>query len=307
MKVKKTKNSSAFSEAVSLINPQQSSKLDQIMNVFPFSIFSATPTVVVIRLKGVIASKGGGRDGLSIESLNEVIERAFKKPKLRAICLAINSPGGSPVQSDLIASRIMSLSNEKDVPVYSFVEDMAASGGYWLACAGKEIYASRSSIIGSIGVVSRGFGFQDAIGKLGIERRVYAEGRNKSVLDPFEPAKASDIKIIKNLQQNVHKHFIDHVKASRKGKLTQDDDVLFNGEFWTAENAVDFGLIDGIDNMYNFIKERFGDETKIQYVGPKESWLKKRMNIEIDSEQFVSKAAATMREEMAWQGFDLRM
>jgi len=304
-RVKKIKNNNEFSSAVDLMTHQQSSKLDQILSTFPFSIFNPSPTIAVIRLSGVIATRVGASKGLSLESLNEAIERAFKQPKLLAICLAINSPGGSPVQSDLIATRIMSLAKEKDIPVYSFIEDMAASGGYWLACAGDEIYASRSSIIGSIGVVSRGFGFQGVIEKLGIERRVYTEGKNKSVLDPFEPAKASDIKIIKNLQKHVHQHFIDHIKSRRKNKLTQSDDLLFSGEFWTAETAIDFGLIDGVQDMYNFIKNKFGDEVKIKYVGAKESWLKKRMNIDIDAENFVNSVTAALRAEMIKQKFDI--
>ncbi|MES2215539.1 MAG: S49 family peptidase [Pseudomonadota bacterium] len=303
-KAKKTKSNNEFSDAVSLMTHQQSSKLDQILTMFPFNIFNPVPTVAVIRLGGVIG-KVGMRGGMSIESLNDSIERAFKKQKLLAVCLVINSPGGSPVQSDLITTRIRSLAEEKDVPVYSFVEDMAASGGYWIACAGDEIYASRSSVIGSVGVVSSGFGFQEAIEKLGIERRVYTEGKNKSVLDPFEPAKAADIKIIKNLQKNIHQHFVDHIKSRRKSKLTQSDDVLFNGEFWTAETAVDFGLIDGINNMYSFIKERFGDEAKISYVNPKESWFKKKLGIEIDANQFVSDTLSALKSEVKNQKFDM--
>jgi signal peptide peptidase SppA len=195
--------------------------------------------------------------------------------------LVINSPGGSPVQSEFIANRIISLSREKGIKVYSFVEDVAASGGYWLACAGDEIYASKSSIIGSIGVISRGFGFQEAISKLGIERRVYTAGSNKSVLDPFEPAKASDIKMLKGIQKQVHTHFVDYVKSRRKGRLTQADSVLFNGEFWAGESALDFGLIDGICDMYSFIRENFGEKAKIEYVSSKPSWFKRKIGIEV--------------------------
>lgn len=303
-KTKKTDNKNFASVAGVSMENAADNKFD-LWSVFPLSIFKPNPTVVVIRLSGVISSKVGARSGLNIESLNESIERAFKTPKLLAVCLVINSPGGSPVQSDLISSRIMSLSAEKDIPVYSFVEDIAASGGYWLACTGQEIYASRSSLIGNIGVISRGFGFKNVIDKLGIERRVYSEGKNKSILDPFEPVKNSDVKMLKNLQKHVHEHFIDHIKKSRKGRLTQNDDILFNGEFWCAETAVDFGLIDGIKDMYNFIKEQFGNDIKIKYVTPKESWFKRKMNISINADTLVSDTVESIKEEAISSKLDM--
>ncbi len=264
------------------------SRLDNFISCLTLENFrNPKPRVSVLRLAGVIGKVGVGRGGMTLEGLNDSIENAFSKPNLEAVILAINSPGGSPVQSELIAARIIALSKEKDVPVYSFVEDVAASGGYWLACAGSEIYASKSSIIGSIGVISAGFGFTDSLKKLGIERRVYAQGTNKSILDPFVPEKKSDIEILKKLQKHAHDHFIDHVKTSRKGRLTQNDDILFNGEFWSGIVAEDFGLIDGIDNMYNFIRKKFGDRVTIDYIKPKESWFKKRFMSQIDSEAIV--------------------
>ena len=215
----------------------------------------------------------------------------FKIERLDAICLSINSPGGSPVQADLIATRIIELAKVKDVPVFSFVEDVAASGGYWLACAGNKIYASKSSIIGSIGVISSGFGFHEAIEKLGIERRVYTEGKTKSVLDPFKPAKNSDIKIIRKIQQYIHYHFISTVKNRRAGRLTQNDDILFNGEFWSAQTAVDYGLIDGIDNLYSFIQKRYGDNVKIEHIENKQSWIKKKLGMSQVTQEFASELA----------------
>ncbi len=253
---------------------------DLLVNVicFDFSFFYKRK-IAVLRLSGVIGkSQQFGSRGLSIESLNAQIEKAFSFTNLDCVCLVINSPGGSPVQSELIASRINSLSKEKKVPVYSFVEDVAASGGYWLACAGDEIYASKNSIVGSIGVISAGFGLNKVIEKIGIERRVYTSGNNKSILDPFSSAKESDIKLIQKIQSNVHNNFIDYVKTRRQGKLTQDDDLLFNGEFWTGDIAYDFGLIDGIDDMYSFIKRNFGNKAKIEYMGPKDSWIKRQIN-----------------------------
>ncbi len=156
---------------------------------------------------------------------------------------------------------------------------MAASGGYWLACSGDRIYALPSSVIGSIGVVSSGFGFHEAINKLGIERRVYTEGKNKSVLDPFKPINKDDLKIIKDLQKQVYEHFIEYVKTRRAGKLTQQDEILFNGEFWAGQTALDYGLIDGIGDMYSVMKEKFGDDIKFQYLCAKQPWLKKKLGM----------------------------
>ena len=255
----------------------QIGKLDQILSFLPM-YRKSKPTIAILNLTGVIGRMSAMKSGLSLDSLNQLIEKAFKIKNLTAICLIINSPGGSPVQSELIAKRIRTLATEKKVPIYSFVEDCAASGGYWLACAGDQIYASASSIVGSIGVISAGFGFTEAISKLGVERRVYSEGRNKSILDPFMPVQKEDISIIKKIQKQVHEHFIDYVKERRIGKLTQEDDILFNGEFWSGNTALDYGLIDGLDDMYNFIKKKYGDVT-FKYINEKQSWIKKKLGI----------------------------
>jgi signal peptide peptidase SppA len=299
--IKHNSNDFATSGVLSMSPPEQKVSW---LSFLPFERFSTSSTIAVLRLSGVIG-KVGMRGGLTIESLNDSIEKTFKTPKLSAVCLIINSPGGSPVQSELISARIIRLAEEKEIPVYSFVEDVAASGGYWLACAGDEIYVSKSSIIGSIGVVSSGFGFQDAIGKLGIERRIYTEGKNKSVLDPFQEAKPGDIKLIRGIQKEVHEHFINHVKTRRKGKLTQDDEILFNGEFWAGKNAVDFGLVDGIDDIYSFIKRKFGDKVKIEYMTPKQSWFKKKLGITALADRIVNILSLKFREEVAMQRFDL--
>jgi len=274
------------------------------LSCWPFDYFGSNYTVAILRLSGVIG-KVGMKGGLTLESLNESIEKAFEIPKLSALCLLVNSPGGSPVQSELIAHRITSLAEEKDVPVYAFVEDVAASGGYWIACAADKIYVSRSSIIGSIGVVSSGFGFQETIKKLGVERRLYTAGNNKSVLDPFQEAKAGDIKIIKEIQKEVHEHFIDYVKTRRKGRLTQNDDILFNGEFWAGTQALDFGLVDGIDDVYSFIKRHFGGKAKIEYIKAKESWFKKRLGLGAQADNLVEAAMGQIREELVSQRFEL--
>jgi len=271
---------------------------DFVINLLTLSpLRNNTPTVSVLRFVGTIGKLGGVKcGGLSLEDLNPLIEKAFEFKKLAAVCIIINSPGGSPVQSELIANRIINLSKEKKIPVYSFIEDVGASGGYWLACAGNEIYASKSSIIGSIGVVSRGFGFKEAIEKIGIERRVYTSGTNKSILDPFTSAKKEDVDIIKKIQTYVHAHFIDAVKTRRGGKLTQKDNILFNGEFWTGEIAYDYGLIDGIDDFHSFLKHKFGDKINIEYVKTKESWLKKKLAFL--SSIFVQNLSAEIRNSL---------
>jgi signal peptide peptidase SppA len=288
--------------------PRNISKISQLLSFLSFGYKSPKTVVAVLRLSGVIGKVSNIKSGLSLESMNELIEKAFNLPKLTALCLIINSPGGSPVQSELIAKRIISLSKEKKIPVYSFIEDVAASGGYWLACAGTEIYASRSSIIGSIGVISTSFGFDKTIEKLGIERRVYSEGKNKSILDPFLPAKQSDIKIIQKLQQQIHSHFIDYVKERRIGKLTQSDDFLFNGEFWAGSSAVDFGLIDNIEDMYDFIKRKFGSEVKIEYVASKQSWLKKKFGMiqRETSQQFADHLIDSIEHKLMTNQFNLK-
>lgn len=287
-------------------NKRQTKKLTQLFSFLP-CISGSKTVIAVLRLNGVIGKSQNFKTGLNIENLNEMIEKAFSIKKLEALCLVINSPGGSPVQSELIAKRIRSLAKKNKVAVYSFIEDVAASGGYWLACAGDHIYASPSSIIGSIGVIYSSFGFQDAIGKLGIERRVYTQGENKSILDPFQPTKQSDVKIIKYLQSQIHEHFIDYVKERRIGKLTQDDNILFNGEFWAGQSALDFGLIDGIDDMYSFIQKKYGDNVKIEYITSKQSWLKKKFGITSENlpQEFTDSIINTIENKLIQSKFNL--
>lgn len=300
-------HTSTIADANPVVIKNGISKLDQVMNFFKTSL-KGKHVVSVLRLYGVIGRVGGFRHGLSIECVNELIEKAFSFDKLAAVCLCINSPGGSPVQSELIARRITDLATEKNVKVYSFVEDVAASGGYWLACAGNEIYASKSSIVGSIGVISSGFGFQDAINKIGIERRVYSQGKNKSVLDPFLSEKTEDVKIIKNIQKYIHNSFIDYVKESRAWKLTQNDDMLFNGEFWTGEVAKDFGLIDGINSLYPFIRDKFGESIKIEYINKKQSWFKKKLGMTeadlLNQKDLVNYALESIRDGIVFDKFN---
>jgi len=221
----------------------------------------SAPTVAVIRLSGTIAT--GARGQLNDAGLAPLIERAFRKGKPAAVALVINSPGGSPVQSSLIAARIRRLAAEKDVPVVAFVEDVAASGGYWLACAADEIIADENSIIGSIGVISASFGFTGAMEKLGVERRVHTAGKSKSMMDPFQPEKPADVKRLKALQEEIHKNFTRHVSERRAGKLPEGED-LFTGDIWVGQSAVDTGLADGVGHLVPVMKARFGDKVRFR-------------------------------------------
>jgi len=231
------------------------------------------PVVPVVRLAGVIASSGGLRRGLSLEAVEPQLKKAFSFRNAKAVALIINSPGGSPVQSSLIGQRIRQLAQKANVPVLAFCEDVAASGGYWLAAAADEIYANQASIIGSIGVVSAGFGFDRAIERIGIDRRVYTAGDNKMILDPFKPESEGDVDRLKSLQQDIHKQFIEYVVDRRGGKLTGDHDDLFSGAFWTGQKAVELGLIDGIGECRQLVTARFGETVDLVSIHPKKRLL----------------------------------
>ena len=231
------------------------------------------PVVRVLKLKGTIMDGGGGGLGggssLNIDGLRDKIKHTFNtKGRLDAVALVINSPGGSPVQSDLIAREIRYWADKKDVPVFTFVEDVAASGGYWLACAGDEIYVLPASITGSIGVISSSFGFQDLIKKHGVERRVYTAGDNKSQLDPFKEPKQEDIDVLKDLQLKIHEDFKGWVKKRRAGKLKRTEKELMNGRYWTGQDSLDRGLVDGIGDIKGTLTDKFGERVQIVYPEP---------------------------------------
>ena len=231
------------------------------------------PKVSVLRLSGVIASGGGAlRKNLNYETLEPVIKKAFADKKQDAVILCINSPGGSPVQSALIGQRIRQLADKNNTPVIAFCEDVAASGGYWLASCADEIYADEASIIGSIGVISAGFGFTQAIAKLGVERRVYTSGESKSMLDPFKNENPKDVKRLRALQTEIHEHFIAHVK-SRRGERLNEEEPLFTGSFWTGTRAKQLGLIDEIGAMHSVLAQRFGENVKLKHIIAKKGLL----------------------------------
>ncbi len=255
----------------------------------------SAPRVNVIRLNGAIMTRQGG---LNDQSLAPAIERAFSKGKPSAVALSINSPGGSPVQSSLIAARITRLAAEKEIPVYAFVEDVAASGGYWLACAADKIFVDTSSIVGSIGVISAGFGFDQFISKHGIERRVYTSGKSKSQMDPFRPENPEDVARIKALQEDIHEAFIAHVTASRAERLSKEVE-LFDGAFWTGVKGVDLGLADGIGHLVPKMKEIYGDKVRLPVFGPKRPLLRRF------GAQLASGLTSQVEEQALWAQFGL--
>lgn len=228
--------------------------------------FSSAPKIPVLRLSGTIGMAAPLRPSMSIASLAGPIERAFNYSKLPAVAVVINSPGGSPVQSNLIFKRLRQLGQEKEKKVYVFCEDVAASGGYFLAVAGDEIYADPSSIIGSIGVIAASFGFVEAIEKLGIERRVYTAGENKSILDPFKPAQPEDIARLKEIQLDIHEVFKGVVRSRRGDKLKGPESELFSGAFWSAGKAQELGLIDGITDVRTKMRELFGEKVVLHNI-----------------------------------------
>jgi signal peptide peptidase SppA len=248
-------------------------------------------TVPVIRLSGVISGRG-----LSDQSTAPLIERAFGRGKPVAVALVINSPGGSPVQSSLIAARIRRLSVEKSVPVHVFVEDVAASGGYWLACAADYIWADDSSLLGSIGVISSSFGFAELMARQGVERRVITAGTSKSLADPFLPQKPEDVARIKAIQTPIHDAFIAHVRARRGGRLAEGAD-LFNADIWTGQAAVTLGLADGIGHLVPKLKELYGDKVRLQPMAQRRS-LMQRFGFGIAAE-----AMAAVDERLAFERF----
>ncbi|GEP60032.1 S49 family peptidase [Reyranella soli] len=272
--------------------------------------FRRGPVVPVVRLSGVIASGGLlGSRGLSIESVAPLLKRAFDIRGAKAVALSINSPGGSPVQSALIGQRIRLLAAEKDVKVIAFVEDVAASGGYWLACTADEIIVDPSSIVGSIGVISAGFGFQDLIARIGVERRMHTSGERKSMLDPFRPEKPEDVDRLHRLQAEIHDGFKDWVRDRRAGKLKADEASLFSGEFWTGKRGLELGLVDGIGDLRGTLQARYGAKVHLPVIGPRRRLLSRfGLGTSVGGTGFDGIGPATLaaiEERLHWQRFGL--
>ena len=241
--------------------------------ILPKRLLGDLPLVPVVRLSGVIGLSTPLKPGLTLANVARPLERAFGMRKARAIALLINSPGGSPVQSHLIYRRIRQLAAEKKVRVIAFAEDVAASGGYMIACAADEIICDSSSIVGSIGVVGGSFGFAKLMDKLGIERRLYTSGEHKAMLDPFLPENPEDVDRLKAVQREIHEGFIELVKQSRGGRLKGPEQTLFSGEYWTGSTAVALGLADGIGDLRSVMRERFGEDVATPLISPPRSWL----------------------------------
>ncbi len=272
--------------------------------MFPFR---SPPVVTVLRLSGVIGQAGPLRRGLTARGLAGMIERAFRPKGLKAVALAINSPGGSPVQSALIVKRIRRLAQKRDLPVIAFVEDVAASGGYWLACAGDEIYADENSIVGSIGVISASFGFSELLGRFGVERRVHTSGERKSTLDPFLPEDPEDVKRIKGIQAEVHETFKALVRSRRGRRLKAAEDTLFNGDYWTGRRALELGLVDGLGDLRSVLMDRFGEKIRLLPVGESVGWLRRRLGVAAPllGADFAEGLFAAAEERAVWARFGL--
>src|SRR5665213_2225640 len=239
----------------------------------PARLRPGTAVVPVVRLSGVIGAVTPLRPGMSLSGVAKTLERAFATNHAKAVALVINSPGGSPVQSRQIYLRIRQLAAEKQLPVLVFVEDVAASGGYMIACAGDEIFCDPSSILGSIGVVGGSFGFQDLIKKIGVERRLYTAGAHKAMLDPFLPENPDDVARVKALQREIHAIFIALVKQSRGSRLKGGDEVLFTGEYWAGETSISLGLADAIGDLRSTLRARYGDKVKTPVIAPASGML----------------------------------
>ena len=269
-----------------------------------FSFLKKKIIIPHIRLAGVIGSAGRFKQGIDFSGQQEIIKKAFSFKKAKSVAISINSPGGSPVQSHLIHDYIKQLAKKNKKKVIVFAEDVAASGGYLIACAGDEIYANSSSIVGSIGVISASFGFQDAIKKIGVQRRVYTAGKNKSTLDPFREEKEEDIERIKKLQLELHSDFIDVVKKSRGPKLKDPEkNNTFTGEFWSGSASMKLGLIDGIGNAEQILREKFGEDIVIKKLEKQKGFIAKKLSSSIDNQ--IDNIASVIEERALWQKFGL--
>jgi len=246
--------------AEQLSDREQVGLVDKLMEYLPARFRPGAAIVPVVRLSGVIGAVTPLRPGMTLAGVARILERAFSVRNAKAVALVINSPGGSPVQSRQIYLRIKQLAAEKKIRVLVFVEDVAASGGYMIACAGDEIFCDPSSILGSIGVVGGTFGFQEAIKRLGIERRLYTAGQHKAMLDPFLPENPDDVARLKSIQREIHAIFIALVKDSRRDRLKGADDALFTGEYWAGDTAVALGLADGIGDLRSTLRARYGEK-----------------------------------------------
>lgn len=269
-----------------------------------FSLFKKKTIIPHVRLSGVIGNLGRFNKGIDLVGQREILKKAFSISKVKHVAISINSPGGSPVQSHLIYSYIRQLADKKKIKVLIFAEDVAASGGYLISCAGDEIYANSSSIIGSIGVISASFGFKELIKKIGVERRIYTAGKNKSTLDPFVDEKEEDVKRLKSIQLELHADFIRVVEKSRGSKLQDSEkNNIFTGEFWTGSSALKLGLIDGLGNADQILKEKFGENVVIKNYEKAKGWIGRNLSASIEGQ--LTNTINSFEERSFWQKFGL--
>jgi len=266
-----------------------------------FNFFKNKKTIPHIKLSGVIGNVGKFKQGIDFSGQEEIIKKAFSMKKAPAVAITINSPGGSPVQSHLIYKYIKDQAKKNKKKVIVFAEDVAASGGYLISCSGDEIYANSSSIVGSIGVIYSSFGFKDLIQKIGVQRRVYTAGKNKSTLDPFLDEKTEDVERLKKIQLDLHDDFIKVVEESRGSKLKKDTGIeLFSGEFWSGKKAKDLGLIDGIGNADEILKKKYGENVIIKKFEKTKGWLAKKLS---SSEDQTDKLISILEETSIWHRY----
>jgi serine protease SohB len=257
------------------------------MNLRRLWPFRRGPVVPLVRLSGVIGNVPG-RGGMTLSTVDAILDAAFGHKSTDTVAIVINSPGGSPVQSALIAEKIRLLAGRRKKHVLAFAEDIAASGGYWLLCAGDETFAHRCSLVGSIGVISAGFGFTEAIAKLGIERRVRTKGERKALLDPFRPQSPQDLELLDEIQTDIQRAFVDQVRTRRAGKLKGDDKEIFSGRVWLGDRAKALGLVDDLGAPETVLRSRFGDDLRIRPYGRRRSWLQRRLGIDHAAAELMS-------------------
>ena len=277
-----------------------------LLSKLPIDAFAnPDPVVAILPLEGVIGTSGRFSNAINLANMEDKIKAAFDVYKVKAVALTINSPGGSPVQSELIVMRIRELAKEKEVPVYAFAEDVAASGGYMLALAGDEIFAHRSSIVGSIGVINAGFGYPAAIEKLGIERRVYTAGESKSLMDPFKPEVEKDVKMMKSLLKEVHDFFKDFVKEARGDRLKGVQKTIFSGQVWNGDEATKLGLIDGVGDLRSIMKDKLGDDVQFKRLKEEKGFFKSMLGMRAQKTSIAEDVIKTIETRSEWGRFGL--
>lgn len=263
------------------------------------------PKVAVIRLAGVIADHAMRKGGVSYAHHAPLIKEAFEVKDVREVAIVVNSPGGAPAQSSLLGALIRQCAQNKKVPVTAFVEDVAASGGYWLACAADKIYAQPSSIVGSIGVIAAGFGFEDFIKKHDVKRRVYTSGKDKSMLDPFQPEKAKDVERLKELQREIHAQFIAWVKDRRGTRLKGDEGDLFEGQIWTGSGAIPLGIVDAIGDLQGVMSEKYGEKVRLMEFEPEKPFFQSLLGIKHTRMSIANDLMEAIENKEFWQRYGL--